>query len=189
MIATNIDGFFFEALLSAREKLIITYVGQNIRDNTELPACELLEELLDTLVESYAVSQVSKDLANEAELSESIVEMRKRLIVRHPLQSFSPRYFGADEDQRLFSYAGVYLNGALSLVGENKNAPSFFDGFSPIVEIASAAYRRRSPFAASSSIYDSAANKEDKETIDLEELESSLLTLSAGLCAIASVCI
>ena len=46
---------FLEALLSARDRLLITYVGQSIRDNTELPPSVVVSELLDALGESFVV--------------------------------------------------------------------------------------------------------------------------------------
>jgi exodeoxyribonuclease V gamma subunit len=48
--------------------------------------------------------------------------VRERIVVRHPLQPFSPRYFGADPhpDERLFSYATIYVSSAEKLVGERR---------------------------------------------------------------------
>ncbi len=73
---------FLEALLSARDTLLISYVGQSIRDNRERPASTLVRELLEALGGEEAA---------------------KRLVVRHPLQPFSARYFAGDP--RLFTYS------------------------------------------------------------------------------------
>ena len=67
---------FLEALLSAREVLYLSYVGQSSRDNSPLPPSVLLSELLD-----YSGAAVT----------------------RHPLQPFSPKYFTGTDG--LFSYS------------------------------------------------------------------------------------
>ena len=72
--------FFLESLLSARQCLYLSYVGQSDKDNTLRPPSVLLSELLDYLVRYYA-------WADGAPLTEN------DLIVRHPLQAFSSRYF------------------------------------------------------------------------------------------------
>ena len=118
---------FLEALLSARERLIITYVGQSIRDNTEMPPSVVVSELLDALDESFRVGELTPWpplLAREGEKEDPALlpfssqekgpgdelvrdaaqqPIREHIVVRHPLQPFSPRYFG--RDSRLFSYA------------------------------------------------------------------------------------
>ena len=80
---------FLETLLSARRCLYLSYVGQSIRDNTTLPPSVLVGELLDTVNRGFQG-------ANGGPVSEQI-------IVRHPLQAFSPRYIVGDH--RLFSYS------------------------------------------------------------------------------------
>ncbi len=84
---------FLEAILSARERLWISYVGQNIRDNNAIPPSVLVAELLDVLDRGFEVEGAASDAT-----------VRSFVTTRHPLQAFSPRYFtGADE--RLFSYS------------------------------------------------------------------------------------
>jgi exodeoxyribonuclease V gamma subunit len=92
---------FLEALLSARKHLLITYVGQNLRTNKPLPPSVLVQELIDY------VSQTCELPGQDRELSDlqRVDAMQARLTVRHPLSAASPRYFGADPDPRLFSYA------------------------------------------------------------------------------------
>ena len=63
---------FLEILLSARQKLIMTYIGQSISHNELIPPSVVISELLEVLQDNYQLS----DLVN-----------------RQPLQSFSPRYF------------------------------------------------------------------------------------------------
>jgi exodeoxyribonuclease V gamma subunit len=81
---------FLETLLSARERLHISYVGQSIRDNSEAPPSVLVSELLDYVAQAYELPghDVVKD----------------HVLVRHRLQAFSPAYFTA-HDGRLFSYS------------------------------------------------------------------------------------
>ncbi len=117
---------FLEALLSAPERLIITYGGQSIRDNSEIPPSVVVSELLDVLGESFRVTANGTERSQPTPPIEHAHEsIRQRLIVRHPLQPFSPRYFGADQDPRLFSYARHYYEGARALTTARRHAPSF----------------------------------------------------------------
>jgi exodeoxyribonuclease V gamma subunit len=106
---------FLEAVLAAREKLLITYVGQSVRDGSEIPPSVVVSELLDTLEDAYSVP--ASDAAAEW--------VRTRVCVAHPLQGFSPRYFGAGEDRRLFSYARGSCAGARALHGSRRARPAF----------------------------------------------------------------
>ncbi len=106
---------FLEALLSARERLLISYVGQSVRDNTELAPSIVVAELLDAL---------AQHVQPDADESPSATVAR-RLITRHPLQPFSPRYFKASE-AHLFSYEHSYLGGARLMEGERHEPPSLF---------------------------------------------------------------
>ncbi|MEM7156368.1 MAG: exodeoxyribonuclease V subunit gamma [Myxococcota bacterium] len=94
---------FLEALLAARRRVIVSYVGQSIQDNSDLPPSVVVSELLDVLDESFVAEQGS---------------LRDQLVLRHPMQPFSPRYFGADPDPRLWSYAKAYEEGARALHSE-----------------------------------------------------------------------
>ena len=44
---------FLETLISARERLYISYVGQSIKDNTEAPPSVLVSELLDYVAQGF----------------------------------------------------------------------------------------------------------------------------------------
>lgn len=92
---------FLEALLCAREKLYLSYVGQDIRDNSARPPSVLVSELLDYLAGRYGASGIT---------------------VRHALQAFSPRYFEGGE---LFSYSRENFAAARALAGP-RLAPGFF---------------------------------------------------------------
>jgi exodeoxyribonuclease V gamma subunit len=116
---------FLEALLSARERLIVTYVGQNIRDNGEIPPSVVVSELLDVIEESFVLP--SRDAPQP-----TVESVRTHLVTRHPLQPFSPRYFGAGQDPRLFSYARNYCEGAESLRDQRETVPPFFSAPLPL---------------------------------------------------------
>ncbi|MBL4848705.1 MAG: exodeoxyribonuclease V subunit gamma [Planctomycetes bacterium] len=102
---------FLEALLAARTHVRIFYSGQSVRDNKPLPPSVVVSELLDYLC------QANRLPASEGETDEQArARVVERLVVRHPLQPFSPRYFGGGADPRLFSYAKSYVKGARALV-------------------------------------------------------------------------
>jgi len=87
---------FLESLLAARKKLIISYIGQSIKDNTDLPPSILVSELLDS-VTTYTHTEA------------------KDWITKHPLHAFSAKYFSAFSDditktKQLFTYADQYVN-------------------------------------------------------------------------------
>ena len=83
---------YLESILAARSKLIISYIGQSVKDNSELPPSVLVSELLDCI--SIYSGKPSEDW-----------------IVKHPLQAFSPRYFSQNKDSaELFSYAEEYTD-------------------------------------------------------------------------------
>lgn len=93
---------FLEALLSARERFIVSYVGRGIRDNEVRPPSVVLGELLDAVADGFQGAPA---------------------VVEHPLQPFSPRYFDG-ADPRLFSYASAEAGGARELVsGGHAEAP------------------------------------------------------------------
>ncbi len=107
----NDDRYIFlEALLAARSKFLVFYLGNTLRDGKELPPAVVVEELVDSLAESFSL-----ELDASCPGGDCFVERRKRLVerivVRHPLQPFSRKYFsGADE--RLCSFATEYCRAA-----------------------------------------------------------------------------
>jgi exodeoxyribonuclease V gamma subunit len=88
---------FLEALLSARTQFYISYVGQSIHDNSHLPPAVVVSELLDYIRNAFMPPDTSFEQA------------AAQLLVQHPLQPFSSRYFLADATaSRLFSYSEAY---------------------------------------------------------------------------------
>lgn len=79
---------FLEALLSAREKLYLSWVGRSIRNDEPLPPSPLVAELLDVLA-----AMSGRDISGEISTS-------------HPLQPFSRRYY----DGRLPSFEPLWAS-------------------------------------------------------------------------------
>lgn len=82
---------FLEALLSANKHLYISYVGTSIYDNTAIPPSVLISDFADVLNRRFKTEQGT--------------DIWAQLIIQHPLQAFSPRYF-SKQDDRLFSFNG-----------------------------------------------------------------------------------
>ena len=96
---------FLEALLASRERFLVFYLGNTLRDGKELPPAVVVEELIDSLAESFRLEPESSD--PDASFAEHRKGMLERLVVRHPLQPFSQRYFSGT-DARLCSFAAEY---------------------------------------------------------------------------------
>ncbi|MEO5347327.1 MAG: exodeoxyribonuclease V subunit gamma [Magnetococcus sp. YQC-9] len=96
---------FLEALLSARERLSISWVGRSIHDNAASPPSVLVGQLRDHLAAGW---RLAGEMGGTAE---SGLALLAALTVEHRLQPFAPVYFtsGADSDPRLFSYAREWL--------------------------------------------------------------------------------
>jgi exodeoxyribonuclease V gamma subunit len=95
---------FLDALLSVRDHLLITYVGQSIANNAERPPSVVVSELLDSL----------------GEKGESAV-------LRHALHAFSPVYFGDSKDPRYFSHASALCDGARSMRARRVDLAAFVE--------------------------------------------------------------
>ncbi|MFZ6049100.1 exodeoxyribonuclease V subunit gamma [Pseudomonas sp. CR3202] len=103
-----------EALLAARDRLYVSWVGRSIRDNSERPPSVLVGQLRDHLGNAWT-------LAGEGDLLHA-------LTTEHPLQPFSRRYFG--DDPALFSYAREWaaLHGQPVERAEAGELPPWQDG-------------------------------------------------------------
>lgn len=98
---------FLEALLSARETLYISYIGQSIQDGSQIPPSVLVSELLDSIDSDYKLSD------NQP--------VSKAIVVKHPLQPFSETYFKPDSS--LFSYSRENLQALLGHKKEKSSRP------------------------------------------------------------------
>jgi len=171
----NDDRYLFlEALLSARERLYISYVGRSIQDNSPIPPSVLVSELMDYIAEDS---------------SDSGTQILDRLVTHHRLQAFSPHYFRGEEG--LFSYSDENCEAAgLLLQRRNRGTPFVSTGLSSpgedfnTLDLADLCgfyanparfilQRRLGVFLAGESTY-----PEDKEPLELSGLERYRLAQS-----------
>lgn len=89
---------FLEMILSSRQILYISYVGQSIKDNSSRPPSALVAELLNYLEHGYRAEGIA---------------MRDFLVTKHHLQPFNPAYF--QQDSGLFSYSRGNMAAARAL--------------------------------------------------------------------------
>lgn len=99
---------FLEILLSTRQQLIITYVGQSIKHNNRITPSIVVSELLDAL---HGISE---------------------LTIYHPLHAFSPRYFKSGRD--LFSFSQTDCDTAKALAQPNEESNVWWHGALAIPE-------------------------------------------------------
>jgi exodeoxyribonuclease V gamma subunit len=106
----NDDKYLFlEAIISARNKFYISYVGQSIRDNTRIAPSVLVSELMDYIEEGFGISE-------------------DQMVTLHRLQAFSPEYFKTGG--KLFSYSRENFAAACSRY-QRKDIPSFISSKLP----------------------------------------------------------
>jgi exodeoxyribonuclease V gamma subunit len=106
----NDDKYLFlEALISARDRLYISYIGQNIQDNSIIPPSVLVSELIDYMKKNFAAPGVT---------------IENKVVVKHRLHAFSVDYFKNDAD--LFSYSRENYNAAKALYMMKKQNPPPF---------------------------------------------------------------
>ncbi len=107
------DRFLFlEAVLAARESLIVTYSGRDIRTNEPLPPAVPVGQLLDVLDGSFAPAT-------------GFNSVRDQITTEHPLQAFSPENFRARHPK---SYDRSLLEGARRLSEARREVPRFITG-------------------------------------------------------------
>lgn len=128
---------FLEALLAARDRLVITWTGRDPRDDRHLPPCGPVLELIDAIADTFATG--------DAEAT------RGRLVRTHPLHPFSPRAYGVGGDEPL-SHDRRHLAGARALVGPRVARPPFVTASvapgDPVVTVDRLARFFRSPLRA-----------------------------------------
>jgi len=113
---------FLETLLSAQEKLSISYVGRSAVHNKEIPPSVVVSELLDYLNQAFAFPE--KKSAKEF------------LLTEHPLHAFSPRYFSTTPaDGRFFSYSEANAEASRSISAPSAaEMPAFITDPLPQIE-------------------------------------------------------
>lgn len=106
---------FLEAIMSARDALHLSYIGEGAHDGKARNPAAPLAELLAFL------EQVHTNTADEAAL-----DHQRPWLLRHPLQPFDERYFlgAASPDPRLFSYSREYANVRADACADARAHPS-----------------------------------------------------------------
>lgn len=106
-----------DALLAAREALIVTYSGNDERTNAPLPPAVPVGELLDAIDATARIADGGR--------------ARGLVVVRHPLQPFDPRNFAAHSSEPARAAAGPWsfdraaLAGARALLAPRHEPPPF----------------------------------------------------------------
>ncbi|HON78575.1 MAG TPA: exodeoxyribonuclease V subunit gamma, partial [Spirochaetota bacterium] len=108
---------FLETIISARERLCISFVGQSIRDNSEIPPSVAVSELMDYINQGY---RIEGGMPGD------------RILVQHRLQPFSAGYFTGKGP--LFSYSGEQCRAAGALMDERLHPEPFISAPLPEVD-------------------------------------------------------
>lgn len=87
---------FLDAILAAEQRLYISYVGKSNRQDTTFPPSVVVGELFNYLESNLGID-------------------RENLHTVHPLQPFSPLYFGDSDNTQLFSYSQQFFEVAQRL--------------------------------------------------------------------------
>lgn len=111
----NEDQYIFlEAILSAQQTLLISYVGQSINDNKPIPPSTLVSELKYYIGKGYQVPD-AKTKKNH---------VQDHIEFKHPLQAFNPKYFDT-EAEKWFSFSQENLLAAQEMIQEKKPIQPF----------------------------------------------------------------
>ncbi len=98
---------FLEAIISAREKLYISYTGRSIKDSSPIPPSVVVSELIDYIEQGFYI----KD--------KNIVE---HISFEHPLHPFNPIYF---KEGRFFNYSEKDFKSAKNMLSERISPTPF----------------------------------------------------------------
>ena len=94
---------FLETLLSARSKLICTYTGMSIQDNSKIPCAGVVSELMDTMDQSF------------------VFQKGYEYHFPHPLHPFNEKYFNQNNEFFSFSKDNCNIAKALSPIRSEKD--------------------------------------------------------------------
>ncbi len=100
---------FLEAILSARQRLYISYTGQGVTDNNTIPPSVTVSELLDYIRDGYSLDGKPAD---------------QHIRTYHKLQAFSHDYY--EPNSKLYSYSNENYLAAKSLLDSRVDIPEFF---------------------------------------------------------------
>ncbi|MEO6154899.1 MAG: exodeoxyribonuclease V subunit gamma, partial [Thermomonas sp.] len=116
---------FLETVMSARERLHLSYIGEGVRDGKSRNPAAPLAELMAAL-DQHAPPQPCAEGEGP--------KPQRPWLVRHPLQPFDPRYFDG-EDPALFSHRDAL---AVASNPGQEIPPVFADLLKPFVECTTA---------------------------------------------------
>ncbi len=109
-VKENDKHLFLETLVSAKQYLYISYLGQSPKDNTDIPPSALVDELID-YIESGC---------------DDPEKLRALLITKQPLHGFSQKYSKADP--RFYSYTNMERREEKIVIADDKiNEPFSFE--------------------------------------------------------------
>ncbi|MCK5097843.1 MAG: exodeoxyribonuclease V subunit gamma, partial [Desulfobacteraceae bacterium] len=107
----NDDRYLFlESILSARDRLYISYVGQNVQDNSLIPPSVIVNELLDYIEQGFYLPDGN---------------IKNHIITKHRLQVFSPEYF--KQSEKIFSFSKENLEAAKHVLLDKTTPTPFFE--------------------------------------------------------------
>ena len=95
---------FLEALLSARERLYISYIARSVTDNTERMPSVLISQLRDYLAEGWRI-ETGPPGDKETDPAPTLLD---QLTCLHPLQPFSKAYFMPHNTRKRFTYSSEW---------------------------------------------------------------------------------
>ncbi|MCG8572127.1 MAG: exodeoxyribonuclease V subunit gamma, partial [Spirochaetes bacterium] len=105
---------FLETLLSCRKKLIISYLGQNLKDQRDYPPSILVTQLLDEIYHT------KKQYNPKLQFKEFISQM----VNKHHRHAYHPDYF--QKNSLSTSYSHKYYEAAKVYCAKEKRKTSFF---------------------------------------------------------------
>jgi exodeoxyribonuclease V gamma subunit len=116
---------FLDAILAAKERLVILYTGADERTGAERPPAVPLGELLDVLDRTATVDGFETRLVPRP--SSTTGAVRDRVLVQHPLQPFDPRKFetGRLVDAAAFSFDRASYDGSRALRSDRRGHRPF----------------------------------------------------------------
>jgi exodeoxyribonuclease V gamma subunit len=118
--------FFLQTLMSAEEKLYISYIGKNARNNSMIPPSALVDEL---------INYISNHSANE-----------KYLITEHPLHGFDSKYnTDTEKYSELYSYL-IKSEESEQEVNNSSSTPSGIEEINKEISIADFISFFKNPF-------------------------------------------
>src|SRR5690606_16060850 len=103
---------FLQLLAAAQVAFSVSWQGADPRDSSAREPSVLVSELIDAAAAQHAPE----------------ADAAKGLVVRHPLQPFSPQAFGSADEPRRFSYHAQWQQAAAGAADRRAPLPPWFEG-------------------------------------------------------------